>query len=160
MSVRTPWALACVAALLAACSSAPPLEVGAALREPSPGQVVARPERWLGREVVWGGLITALQPRRGATRVQLLAYPLDSQWRPRAELAADSAFVAEVDGFLEPRDYAPGRWLTVVGRIEQPVTTDAGPRPALRARRWRLWPQAWPVEGPRLFFDFGFVITN
>jgi outer membrane lipoprotein len=47
----------------------------------------------------------------------LLAYPLDSSQRPKANDSGNGRFVAVLPGYAEPLDYPAGALMTVSGKL-------------------------------------------
>jgi outer membrane lipoprotein len=103
-------------ALLTACAGEPKRAV---LPSPPPAAVVADIDQYKGRPVEWGGVIIAAENRRDSTWLELLAYPLNDAHKPRTGARPLGRFLAIHPGYLETADYAPKRWVTVVGRVQE-----------------------------------------
>jgi len=110
-----PVFAACIA--LAACAPAPLYKAGPALVHATPGQVATSPDNFSEVQVVWGGEVIAVNNLANHTRIEVLAYPLDSSQRPRLKEPATGRFIAEVSGFLEPMDYPKGSLVTLRGQV-------------------------------------------
>lgn len=104
-------------AALAACAPAPIYKTGPALVNATPGQVATSPANFSQAQVIWGGEVIAVHNLANHTRLEVLAYPLDSSQRPRLKEQASGRFIAEVPGFLEPMDFPKGALVTVLGQV-------------------------------------------
>jgi len=127
---------------LTACASSP-LKLEGVDRSLSPAMVsTAHPHS--GQRVAWGGVIMRTEPQAQQTRIEVLAYPLDRYGAPDAQSASQGRFLLLHPGYLEPADYAPGRWISAVGQIGQPQTGKIGEAsytfPVLEAEQLHLWP--------------------
>ena len=100
------------------------------------------------RRVVWGGQIIAVENRRDATEIEILAFPLDGDGRPDSDAPSLGRFVAVRAGFLDPADYAPGRLVTARGRLGPARTGTVGGAElrlaTLEAETLRLWSREAP----------------
>ncbi|HFD38399.1 MAG TPA: Slp family lipoprotein [Anaerolineae bacterium] len=130
--------------LLTSCATLPPELQG----QTSPltlSQVMHHPEAYQGKTVRWGGTILKLENAADQTRIQILARPLDRSGRPRADANPLGRFLAHTSAFLDPAIYAPGRELTVVGKLAGTTEVTVGQRkiriPTVEAERWHLWPR-------------------
>ncbi len=99
-----------------------------------------------GREFTWGGAIVSVKNLRDRTLLEVMAYPLDGDGRPRAGEPSLGRFIADRAGFLEPAEYRPGRLVTVTGTMIGYLDGKVGQAdyryPALRAETLRLWPES------------------
>jgi outer membrane lipoprotein len=102
--------------LLSACAGKPERVI---LASPSPAAVAADINHHKGRRVEWGGVIIATENRRNSTWLELLAYPLDENHKPRPDAKPFGRFLAVHPGYLETADYAPKRWATMIGNIRE-----------------------------------------
>lgn len=102
---------------LAACAPAPLYKTGPTASSATPTQVAAAPGNYNEAQIVWGGRIIHVENLQATTRVEILAYPLDSSQRPRLNAAAAGRFIAEVPGFLDPMNYPEGTPVTVIGQV-------------------------------------------
>lgn len=132
--------------LLGACASAPN-RFPDGLREPFPQQLAANPQAVAkGQRLTWGGILIEARNLADRTLLEVLAYPLDAQGRPDTDAAPRGRFLADHPGFLEPRDYAPGRSVTVSGALlgyQDGKVGEADYRfPAIAAEQLELWSRA------------------
>ncbi len=116
-----------------------------------------------GETVVWGGRIVAIEPLADRTELVVASYPLDRADRPRIRERAGVRFVLVDDRFLEPVDWSPGRFVTVLGTIEGIEDRLTGEHrhahPVIHAERVHLWP-ADPGEWRRQpVFNIGLGIS-
>lgn len=109
--------LPAVLLVLAACAPAPLYKTSANAVIATPAQVAQTPERYSGNEVVWGGRIVHVTNFADHSEIELLAYPLDSSQRPRANDSGSGRFIAVLRGYVEPLDYPSGALMTVDGKL-------------------------------------------
>lgn len=102
---------------LAACAPAPIYKSTSATVAVPASQVAQSPERYVNGDVIWGGRIVAVQNLANSSEVELLAYPLDSSQRPKANDTGSGRFIAVMPGYVEPLDYPAGALMTVHGKL-------------------------------------------
>jgi outer membrane lipoprotein len=145
--------------LLAACASTPSFDTSGVDRSLTPQRVAARPQGAVGKNVQWGGTIVDTTNLQGSTQMEVLAYPLDADGRPRADSNAQGRFIFERAGYLEPATYADGRLITVVGKVTGARVGKVGESdytyPVVAARQLYLWPAGGRREGARTYFGIG-----
>lgn len=103
--------------MLAACAPAPIYKTTGSAVLATPAQVAQTPERYSGNEVIWGGRIVHVSNFQDHSEIELLAYPLDSSQRPRANDSGNGRFIAVLRGYVEPLDYPAGALMTVDGKL-------------------------------------------
>lgn len=103
--------------LLAACAPAPIYKTSTAAVTAAPFQVAQSPENFSNREVIWGGRIVQVKVLADHSEIELLAYPLDSSQRPKANDSGNGRFIAVMPGYVEPLDYPSGALMTVNGKL-------------------------------------------
>lgn len=108
---------ALLALALVACAPAPIYQNVPNAVIVTPGQVAQSPERYAGNAVIWGGRIVQVANFTDHSEVELLAYPLDSSQRPKANDSGGGRFIAVMPGYVEPLDYPPGALMTVSGKL-------------------------------------------
>lgn len=95
--------------------------------------------------MLWGGVILNVENRADSTLLEILAYPLDDDGRPMLDEAQQGRFLALHDDFLEPRDFAQGREVTLAGHLRDLVLGRVGKSdyefPRLEVRASHLWPK-------------------
>ncbi len=130
--------------LLGACAGGPAFDTSQVDRALTPALVIAEPHYAKGKQVLWGGTILGITNLAHSTRIDMLAYPLDSRGKPQLDAAPLGRFLLEQGGFLEPVIYADGKRLTATGTVLRTETTRVGEseqtRPVVSARELYLWP--------------------
>lgn len=161
MGIRQPL-LSCLAIglLLNACATMPTFDTHGADKTLIPAEAVQQQASLAGRSVAWGGVIIQSANLQDRTRLEILAYPLDSANRPNTNASPTGRFLAERPGYLETVNYAPGRLVTVVGPLEGTRTGRIGETeyayPVVEAQRIQLWrPADEYYTEPRVHFGVG-----
>ncbi|MEO8160050.1 MAG: Slp family lipoprotein [Arenimonas sp.] len=143
--------------MLAACATSPrPLQGQFANVQPE--QAAARGEP--GDVVRWGGRIVNVSTEKLNSCFEIVGAPLDSGGRPRKVDNSTGRFIACRSGFYEPQVFAPGRELTVSGRIDGFETRKVGEYdyhyPRVAAEVVYLWPERQDRDlRVRPVFSFG-----
>jgi outer membrane lipoprotein len=120
--------------LLAACAGKPVFEGVPADVAPQPYRVAERPEQWLERPVLWGGMILDVRNFEAHSEIELLAFPLDRRQAPVPSAADQGRFIALLAGFADPATLPEGRFVTLTGRI-------TGERSGTLHTRRYVWPE-------------------
>ena len=102
---------------LAACAPAPIYKPAADAVTAQPFQVSQSPEQFAQRQVIWGGRIVGVNNLADHSEVEMLAYPLDSSQRPRANDSGNGRFIAVMPGYVESLDYPAGALMTISGQL-------------------------------------------
>ena len=102
---------------LAACAPAPIYKPAADAATAQPFQVAQSPEQFAHRQVIWGGRIVAVNNLADHSEVEMLAYPLDSSQRPKANDSGNGRFIAVMPGYVESLDYPAGALMTLSGQL-------------------------------------------
>lgn len=145
--------------LLAGCASKPPVETG-----PTPADVIRSGDA--NGEVHWGGQIVKVKNLRDRTLVEVLAFPLDGDGRPLADQPSQGRFIADKQGFLEPREYEPDRLIEVRGLLKGFTDGRVGESsyryPVVISERLRLWdaPVTSTRSGPRITPSIGIGVGS
>ena len=115
------------------------------------GEVQKNPEAFLGRTVIWGGLIVETLNRPEETLVIVRLTQLDFETRPRYTDRSPGRFVVRYPGFLDPLIYKEGREITAAGEITGKEILPLGNLqyvyPAITAKEIHLWERP-PYYGP------------
>lgn len=131
--------------LLSACASGPAFDTSRVDLSLTPRSAVAGSPVKTGKSVLWGGVILSTTNLENRTRVEVLAYPLDTEQMPLRDRDSLGRFILERPGFLEPAAYAEGRVLTVVGKVLRTQTGKVGDSdyvyPVIEADALYLWPR-------------------
>ena len=146
--------------LLGACSHRPQFDTSQVATTLTPQQVLAEEAQHLGKSVLWGGMIIEINNQPQGTRLEVLAYPLDSSHTPRLNQPPLGRFLLMHDDYLEAVDYARGRRISVQGsllRIEEGMVDQSPYRfPVVQSQQLHLWPRGEPAP-PRVHFGIGVV---
>jgi outer membrane lipoprotein len=145
-----------------ACASTPNFNLEGTDQKVKPRDVVASPEAYRSKKVLWGGLIINSSNVKSGTRLELLAYPLDRRLKPDINKDALGRVMAYSDGYLETLDYASGRLLTVTGMVQgiekAPVGEAMYSYPVVNIAQIHLWPEQDASGESRVHFGIGVVI--
>lgn len=145
--------------LLSACATGPKYPTEGVELSLTPQQAVAEADRQHGKSVLWGGMIVNSTNLEKRTRLEVLAYPLDSNQRPQLDEQPYGRFLLYKEGYLETVDYAPGRRITVVGRISGvqsgKVDETRYTYPVVDAEQLYLWSRSDAQSEPRVHFGIG-----
>jgi hypothetical protein len=136
--VRTLTVLAACLALLAGCAAGPRFDTKGVDRAVTPRQAAAEMPQVQGRRVLWGGVVVNSTNLAEATRIEVLAYPLDSAQEPNLDANPLGRFLVLKQGYLETADYSQGRRL---GGSHPPLAKpgQAAEDPVSHRRRCDLW---------------------
>lgn len=129
--------------LLSACAISPIETGGRAVSGTGPAHVLEDP-RTVGDTVIWGGKVIAVENFADHTEIQVASLPLDRADRPRINRETGVRFILSHPGYLERLTYAPGRYVTVLGRVDGVDEREVGEyvyeHPVLIAEDLHLWP--------------------
>ena len=89
-------------------------------------QLRVMPEIFIGRLVIVGGDILRTTNVPGATLLEVLHKPLDSEDRPLETDRSEGRFMVRCDRYLDPVTYTAGRVVTVAGRVLGTYTDKVG----------------------------------
>ena len=133
-------------ALLLGCAGMPEFDTSGVDRSLTPQSVNAEPEASRGKVALWGGMILETRNLKATTQIEMLAYPLDADYRPMLESKPLGRFIIEHTGYLEPTTYAQGRQLTVLGSVngsqEGRVGETSYTYPVISDSQLHLWSQS------------------
>ena len=150
--------------LLTACSTTPVFETEDAALHLTPQLVQTNPETARGSTVVWGGIILASTNLEQTTQLEILAYPLNNKQKPQTDQPPLGRFLVLQSGYLETRDYAPGRVVTVLGQVGEIREGRIGETdytyPVVEPTRLHLWRGPGGRPDTQLHFGVGVVFSN
>jgi outer membrane lipoprotein len=140
------WTLGFAALLATGCShglsSAVRQQVDSTL---SMEQLRSNPEIYKDRVVMLGGEIVTTRNLTEGTRLEILQKPLDAFGMPYDIDKSEGRFMMLCDTYLDPAIYAPGRKMTVAGRVLgsrlDKIDEAEYVYPLLSCLETRLWPQ-------------------
>lgn len=143
---------------LAACAPAPLYKPAPHMTHALPMNVAQAPERYRHAHVIWGGRIISVTNLSDNTKIELLAYRLDSAQRPQPDDGARGRFIVLIPGYLEPLEYPPGRLMTVSGNITGVYSGEVGKAdytyPLVDADQYHLWTKE-ELQSPWSNIHFG-----
>jgi outer membrane lipoprotein len=147
-----------VFALLGGCASQVPDAVRKPTGEPlSVLQAQASAEALRGKRVRWGGEILSVSNHPRHTDIVVLRRGLYNDGEPRPDGGEAKRFVARIEGFLEPAEYAAAQRLTVVGTLAGLLSLPVGeydyPHPLVRVENFHRWPKYEPPAEPLWYRD-------
>ena len=129
--------------LLAGCSSSPEFDTTRVDRSLTPQSVIAEQAFSRGKTVLWGGTILDTRNLKEMTQIEMLAYPLNSSYRPQLDRKPLGRFIIRRDGYLEPATFAQGRQMTVLGTVSGYQSGKVGESPytcpVIAADQLHLW---------------------
>lgn len=145
--------------LVAGCATGPRFELAGVDTTVTPREAVSELERFRDRKVQWGGVIVSSHNLKDATQLEVLAYPLTDEGRPKTDEEPRGRFIARYPGYLETVDFAPGRLLTVVGTLNGTRTGTVGEMPytypVVQMEQRQLWSGPEQRTSPRIHFGIG-----
>ena len=145
--------------LLSACAELPKFDSADVDKSLLPTQVSGDINQFKGKAVLWGGSILSGKNLKDSTRLEVLAYPLDSDGWPERDQKPIGRFILSQKGYLETADYAKGRVITVVGTVSGTELGKVGDSPytfpVIQVRQLHLWAQSDRKSGTRFHFGVG-----
>jgi len=145
LNLRVVAAAWVCASLLAACATPAPF-VAPPPASPPVWRVAENPDRYQDAEVLWGGMIIEIKHEARFTELDMLGFPLDRKQQPMAEQADEGRYILIVGGFLDPADYAPGRFITFPGRVTGARRGTLRGEPYVWPMLDTLDPHLWPRD--------------
>lgn len=151
--------LALGAMLLAGCGTAPVFTRLPQDAAPPPYLVSEAPQRWIEREVVWGGMILEVNNFARHSEIEILAFPLDKRQRPLLDQADHGRFILLLPGYAESENFRAGRVLSLTGRITGERSGEFRGLPYLWPEvdvdQLHLWPRNYREGGTRWSVGIG-----
>lgn len=124
----------------------------------TPQQALSETQLQQEKRVLWGGMVINSTNLVEQTRLEVLAYPLDSDHYPQTDKAPYGRFLLLKEGYLETVDYAPGRLVSVLGRFsgtnKGKVDESEYIYPVVQAEQLHLWGKGEKSD-TRLHFGIG-----
>lgn len=159
------WGLIVVLLSLTGCASQPRFAAPRADLELFPATVAAAPASHLGKQVLWGGIIVATRNQADHTELEILSYPLDEGQRPDILHREQGRFIARLPRYLEAINYAPGRQVTISGKVGTVLAGKVGEAPytfpLLEGEDIQLWPRSGSEPpSPRFHFGIGVIFSR
>lgn len=137
--------------LVGGCQSGIPAEIRASVdNAPSVDQVRQNPGEYMQQGVRWGGLILDIENRQDTSRLTVMGLPLNDNGKPSTYETSPGRFIAQLDSFIEPLEYARDRRITFIGTIVGTETLKVGEYPyaypVIQVDQHYLWPKTVPVN--------------
>ncbi|WP_024298699.1 Slp family lipoprotein [Methylomicrobium lacus] len=134
---------------LTGCSTLPPAIEDPPAIDISYPQASADITRYQGSPVRWGGVIIDVQNEQAFTRLQVMAYPLNSYGRPIRDKPHQGRFYVDSSEFLDPAIYAKEQEITAAGVLNGDQELLVGKKPlrlpVIKATTLHLWPEYEPL---------------
>lgn len=92
----------------------------------TPQQLAGGAHTEKGSLLTWGGSLRSLRNLADSTRLEVLAYPLNTERRPLTDEPSQGRFMVDMPGFLEPQELPPGTLVTVQGRYQRTLDGRVG----------------------------------
>jgi outer membrane lipoprotein len=106
-------------------------------------QVASDPAPFIGKKVLWGGIIVSSENLADKTKLDIVEVPLSRIMRPGNPDRSRGRFMVEHEGFLDSAIYAKGREITVAGEIAGTRKGNIGEMdysfPVLKGIKLHLW---------------------
>ncbi len=113
------------------------------------------PQPFLGKTVLWGGVIVHSQVEQNTTLITVRKTDLDYEERPTHLDRSTGRFLVRYAGFLDPAIYKDGREITVIGEVagRQVLSLDRTQYnyPVIQAKEIRLWERE-PAYQPYYYY--------
>ena len=158
MNIR-PASLLLSLLLITACAQLPKFDRSNVDQSLLPTQVASDIKSFKGKTIMWGGAILSGKNLKATTRLEVLAYPLDSDGWPERDQKPLGRFILSEKGYLETADYAKGRIITVVGSVIDLEKGKIGDSPysypVIQVRQLHLWAKSDQKTGSRFHFGVG-----
>lgn len=142
--------------LVFGCASQPPATIRVEFTSDLQiSQVVQAPDNYRGSKVRWGGVIENVTNLKSETELEVIGKPLEKNARPDIDSKSSGRFLVRVPGFLEPKEFAENREITVVGTVSGAETRLIGEfeytYPMVQAESYHLWEER--VEPKYYYYD-------
>lgn len=162
--ITTRFAPLALALLLAGCATPPAFEQLPATSAPSPYVVAEAPARYIDQPVVWGGMIIEVKNFESYSEIEMLAFPLDDRQQPLIEQADQGRFIAIAPGYVEGEDFAPGRFVSLIGHVsggrEAMLRNEPYYWPEVALERLKVWPRDFRYNKRRFSVGVGVGISG
>lgn len=121
-------------------------------------QVREDPSNFMGKMVIWGGVIVETKNLKEGTLVEIVQKPISVEQRPRNIDQSGGRYLALYKGYLNAAIYSAGRDVTVAGRLKEMKTKPLGEieysYPVISAEEVYLWPPRTEKKYPEYPFWF------
>lgn len=107
------------------------------------------PDRYVGKNVLWGGVIAEITNKQNETDLKVRQTDLDTEKRPKNLDRSAGRFVVRYAGFLDPAIFKPGREITIAGQVagkeDLPLEEIQYSYPVILAKEIHLWERLLPL---------------
>jgi outer membrane lipoprotein len=107
------------------------------------GQIQKNPPLYVGKMVLWGGVIAETVNQKNETVLKIIQTDLDFQKRPVNPDKSSGRFIIQTPGFLDPAIYTQGRLISVLGEVVGKEVFPLGgieyTYPVILAKEIQLW---------------------
>jgi outer membrane lipoprotein len=122
------------------------------------GEAQRNPDRFIGKKVLWGGVIIETTNTQAETLIKVRQADLDFETRPKDLDTSHGRFLLRYSGFLDPAIYTNGREITLFGEIMGKEDIVLGEShytyPVVRSEELHLWEKRrdpmfydpWPLD--------------
>lgn len=111
---------------LSACATSPEFNLTGVIQNKTPKQLIDQFESLRNNNILIGGTIVNNTDTNSGTQLEILAYPLDTNNYPRIENETSGRFLARNAGLLDRASFAPGKQVTLTGKLTSVVTGKLG----------------------------------
>jgi outer membrane lipoprotein len=120
--------------------------------------VQKNPRDFLGKTVLWGGVIVKTTNRQDETILEVRQSELDIEKRPKSPDSSAGRFIVRQAGFLDPVIYDAGREITVAGEVAGgeilPLAGIQYTYPVILAKEIYLWERIDPRYYRYPYWDY------
>ena len=140
----------CLAGVIVSCAPLS-IEIMRQVDESLTYQVVQQdPQRYVGKTVLWGGVILETINKMDVTVMKVRQTELDFEKRPQHLDRSAGRFIVRSAGFLDPAIYKEGREITVAGEVAGKEVLPLGDAlysyPVILAKEIHLWEKRRPYD--------------
>lgn len=152
-----------LAGLLGACSTTPIFETQNVNLKLQPQQAIELAKTNTITKILWGGTVIEAHNLKEVTQIEVLAYPLNSSYRPIKSEKPLGRFLIKANGYLEPAIYTAGRLITVQGNLSGIESGAIGEHkytyPVVKSEQLQLWTDK-DESNTQFHFGIGIGIRN
>jgi outer membrane lipoprotein len=114
-------------------------------------------QKYVGKTVLWGGVIIETKNKQGETTLQIRQTELDIEKRPKNLDSSAGRFMVRYAGFLDPAIYQAGREITVGGEVAGEEILPLGgiqyAYPVVLAKEIHLWEK---IDPRSYYYPYGY----
>lgn len=131
--------------MITGCATGPKFDLTGVDRTLTPARAASNVDMVRGQRVLWGGVIVASRNLADQTQLEVLGYPLNRSGKPNRDDPPQHRFIVRHPGYLETADYAEGRLVSIVGKIDGTQDGKVGEAryvyPVVAGTELHLWPR-------------------